>query len=187
MKVKVGISNRHVHLTMDAFKELFKDTKLEVVRELSQHGEFASNLFVNIKTGKSVIEHVRVVGPIRKYNQVEITKTDAYKLGINPPVRMSGDLEGSETVTLYTDLGSITLENSCIIAARHIHATPLDKETYHLKDKMKAIIDTEKPGVIKNVLVKTSDTYTYELHLDTDDANAFMLKNGDIVEIEEDI
>lgn len=172
---------------MDAFKALFKDTKLEVVRELSQHGEFASNLFVNIKTDKSVIEHVRVVGPIRKYNQVEITKTDAYKLGINPPVRMSGDLEGSETVTLYTDLGSITLENSCIIAARHIHATLLDKETYHLKDKMKAIIDTEKPGVIKNVLVKTSDTYTYELHLDTDDANAFMLKNGDIVEIEEDI
>ena len=187
MKVKVGISNIHVHLTMDAFKVLFKDTKLEVVRELSQHGEFASNLFVNIKTDKSVIEHVRVVGPIRKYNQVEITKTDAYKLGINPPVRMSGDLEGSETVTLYTDLGSITLENSCIIAARHINATLLDKETYHLKDKMKAIIDTEKPGVIKNVLVKTSDTYTYELHLDTDDANAFMLKNGDIVEIEDDI
>ena len=187
MKIKVGISNRHVHLTEEVYKILFKDTKMEVVKELSQPGEFASNLFVTIKTPKNQIDKVRVLGPLRKYNQVEISKTDSYALGLKPPVRMSGDLENSETITLVTENGEVTLENSCIIAARHIHATKEDFEKYNLSDVMKAIVDTKKSGVMGNILVKCDDNYALELHIDTDDANAFMISNGDELEIESDL
>ena len=187
MEIKVGVSNRHVHLTEEVYKKLFKDEKMEVVKELSQPGEFASNLFVTLKTEKNEIKKVRVLGPLRKYNQVEISKTDSYVLGLKPPVRMSGDLENSETITLVTDNGEVTLENACIIAARHIHATPEDFEKYNLSDVMSAIIKGEKPGVLSNVLVKCDDNYALELHIDTDDANAFMLKNGDVIEIRRDI
>ena len=134
MKIKVGVSNRHVHLTEEVYRILFKDVKMEVVKELSQPGEFASNLFVTLKTEKNTIERVRVLGPLRKYNQVEISKTDSYTLGLKPPVRMSGDLENSETITLVTENGEVTLENSCIIAARHIHATKEDYEKYNLSE-----------------------------------------------------
>jgi len=187
MKIKVGVSNRHVHLTEEVYRILFKDIKMEVVKELSQPGEFASNLFVTLKTEKNTIERVRVLGPLRKYNQVEISKTDSYTLGLKPPVRMSGDLENSETITLVTENGEVTLENSCIIAARHIHATKEDYEKYNLSEVMKGIINTSKPGVIGNVLVKCDDNFSYELHIDTDDANAVMLKNGDEIEIESDL
>ena len=187
MKIKIGVSNRHIHLTEEMFNVLFEGKELEVVKKLSQSDDFASNLFVTIKTSKSEIEKVRLVGPLRKYNQVEISKTDAYKLGINPPVRMSGDLEGSETVTVCSDTAEIELTNSCIIAARHIHATLEDYQKYNLKEVMSAIIETEKGGVMSNILVKTDPTYVLELHIDTDDANAFLLKQGDEIEIREDL
>ena len=187
MKIKVGISNRHVHLTEEVYKILFKDTKMEVVKPLSQTGEFASNLTVTIKTEKNKIERVRVVGPLRKYNQVEISKTDAYTLGLNPPVRMSGDLDNSETITIVTENAEVTLENACIIAARHIHATKEDYEKYNLSDIMKAYVEGEKRGVMGNIEVKCHDSFVFELHIDTDDANAFMLKSGDELEIESDL
>ena len=99
MQVKLGVSNRHVHLNQEDYDILFKDTKMEVVKNLNQPTQFASNLFVTIKTPKSSIENVRVLGPIRKYTQVEVSKTDSYKLGINPPVRDSGDVLNSELLT----------------------------------------------------------------------------------------
>lgn len=180
MKLKVGVSNRHIHLKQEDLDILF-GSELTKRNDLTQPNQFAANETLTIKTDKDEIKNVRVLGPVRNYTQIEISKTDAYKLGLNPPVRSSGDLEGSEVVTLIGPNGSIKT-NGCIIADRHIHITNTDKEKYNLSDKVKVKIDGEKKGVIE-VNVKTSSEAYFELHLDTDDANAFLLKNGDEVEI----
>lgn len=180
MKIKVGVSNRHVHLKQKDLDILFgKD--LTVKSNLTQPGQFACNETVTIKTNKSEINNVRVLGPVRNYTQIEISKTDAYKLGINPPVRTSGDLNDSEIVTLIGPKGSIET-NGCIIADRHIHITYEDKKKYNIPDKINIKINGTKKGIIE-VSVKPSDVAFFELHLDTDDANAFLIKNGDEVEM----
>ncbi len=185
MKVKIGISNHHVHLTQKDLETLFgSDYKLNKIADLNQPGQFVTDSFVCIKTDKSTIEKVRVLGPVRNYTQIEISKTDSYHLGINPPVRDSGDLDGSEIVTLIGPKGQIKT-NGCIIATRHIHilmedAIKLGLDKY---DKVSVKIGKEKSSIINDVHIKISDKSYYEMHLDTDDANACLLKNGDIGEI----
>lgn len=188
MKVQVGVSNRHIHLTKDAYKILCGDKEIEALRPLNQPGMFASTDTFTIKTEKSEIPNVRVLGPFREYNQVEISRTDAYKLGVNPPIRTSGDLKGSEAITIVGPKGELHLDEGLIIADRHIHLTPEMKKIYGLegKTKVKVFIGGEKSGIIFNVDLKVSDEAYFEMHLDTDDANAFNLKQGDIVDIIED-
>lgn len=183
-KVKVAISNRHVHLTEETYNKLF-DFPLTKRNDLNQIGQFAANETVDIISGDRVIENVRIVGPFRAYNQVEISKTDAYKLKVNPPVRTSGDLTGSEHITLRTPKASITLDEGCIIADRHVHFNTNEQEKYHVKngDKLKLHILGEKRGTIE-VFAKVSDDGFYEVHLDTDDANAFLLTTGDELVLE---
>lgn len=184
MKVAVGISNRHVHLTKEDFELLFGKRELTKRNDLKQPGQFACNERVNIIGPRGTLENIVIVGPLRTYTQVEVSKTDCYKLGINPPVRDSGDLDGASMVTIIGPLGKI--EKPCaIIANRHIH---VDKEI--LKEKkiigIKEVcikITGEKAGIIEHVHIKEMDKAYFELHLDTDDANAFLLKNGDEVEI----
>lgn len=186
MKVQVGVSNRHVHLTSEHLKILFgNDYKLENIRNLNQPGQFVTNSFVTLKTDKSEIEHVRVIGPVRDYTQVEISKSDAIKLGINPPVRKSGDLIGSSPITIVGPNGEIDLEYGCIIADRHIHITPSQMEFYGFtgKDKVDVLIPGEKGGILFNVNLKVGEQSYFEMHLDTDDSNAHFIKQGDIVEI----
>lgn len=182
--MNVGISNRHVHLTEDDFKKLFNNKELEVVKFLNQPGQFASNLKVTIKTEKSEISGVRVLGPLRDYTQVEITKTDAYKLGLNPPVRESGNLKGSEDITIIGD-NEIMVKECTIIATRHIHASKEDLVKYNLdaSKKYKVKINGEKGGIINNVSIKVSDKAFFEMHLDTDDGNGHLLKCGDTATI----
>ena len=122
MKVLLGISNRHVHLTEEDYKILFGELPLEKVKDLVQPGEFASNQKVSIKTEKNIINNVRLLGPLRKYSQVEISKTDSFTLGVKPPVRNSGELDGAAEVTIVGPNGEVT-KNCCIIAARHLHIT----------------------------------------------------------------
>lgn len=180
MKVNIGVSNRHVHLSESDFKKIFNnDKKLEVVRNLTQPGEFASNLKVTLKTTKGIIENVRVIGPLRSYTQVEISKTDAYKLGLNPPVRESGDVLNSETITILGD-NEVEISSCCIIATRHIHATPEDIKKFNLDPDKKYSVRVfgEKGGELDNVSIKVSDQYSFEMHIDTDDANAHLLENG---------
>lgn len=184
MKISVGISNRHIHLNQDDFEILFgKECKLEKIRDLNQPNQYASNLNLSIKGPKSVIENVRVIGPIRDYTQVEISKTDGYKLGINPPIRESGNIIGSAPVTLIGPKGELKLEYGCIIADRHIHITPKQKELYDLVENVDIYVNREKETILKNVHLRVSEESYFELHLDTDDANGCNLKNGDIVEI----
>ncbi|MCD8562347.1 MAG: propanediol utilization protein [Bacilli bacterium] len=127
MKVKIGISNRHVHLTKEHVQILFEED-LQKLKDLVQPGEYATTSVVTLMTEKAKITHVRVLGPTRSYSQVELSKTDAYKLGLNPPVRESGDIEGSEAITIIGPKGEVHLEEGCIIASRHIHLTNKDVE-----------------------------------------------------------
>ena len=184
MKVNVGVSNRHIHLNYDDYKVLFGDTLLVKRNDLNQPGMFASQLVVTIKGDKRSIENVRVLGPLRDYTQVEISKTDAYFLGCNPPVRNSGELDGAFKITIIGPNGTIT-KNVAIIATRHIHVDKTIREEKGLVgvDKVSIKIDGEKGGIISNVYLKDSDRAYFELHLDTDDANAHMLKQNDEVEI----
>lgn len=186
MKISIGVSNRHVHLTKEHLIILFgNDYELEKKNDLTQPGQYASNSLVTIKTDKAEISNVRVLGPVRNYTQVEISRTDAYKLGLNPPVRNSGDLEGSSPITIVGPNGTVVLNKGCIIANRHIHILPSQMKMYGLEGmkKVNVKLNGEKGGIITNVYLKVSNEAFFELHLDTDDANAHLIKNGDIGEI----
>lgn len=182
MEVKIGISNRHVHLCKNDLEILFGNGyELKIDRELSQPGEFASTDRVTIKSDKGEISNVRILGPIRNYSQVEISKTDAIKLRLNPPVRESGDLIDSSPITIVGPCGEVHLNEGCIIASRHIHLTNKDVLEYGLQgiEKVSIKILGEKGGTLDNVSLKVNDNYAFELHLDTDDANAHLIKQGD--------
>lgn len=184
MKVQVGVSNRHVHLTKEHLEILFgKDLELQNIKKLNQPTQFASNSFVTIKTDKSEIKGVRVIGELRSYSQVEISRTDAYTLGLNPPICESGNLENASPITLVGPVGELYLEKGCIIADRHIHITPKQKELYDLNDTVNVLVNGDKGGIMFNVHLKVDEQSFFELHLDTDDANAFGLKQGDIITI----
>jgi len=182
MKIKVGISNRHVHLCEEDYRLLFHEEPMQKERDLTQPGEYASDKFVTLKTKKNKIERVRVLGPLRPYTQVEISKTDAYFLGLNPPVRDSSDLEESEDITILGTYGELHKESCCIIAARHIHVSKEDAPKFDFAKECFIKVKGEKEGVLGSIHLKRGN-YTTELHLDTDDGNAFFLKNGDEVEV----
>lgn len=186
MKVSIGVSNRHVHLKKEDLEILFGEGhELEKVRDIKQPGQFASKETVTILTEKSSIENVRVLGPIRPYSQVEISKTDAYKLGINPPVRDSGDLDGSAPISIIGPCGRVDLDEGCIIASRHIHITPKQMELYGLEgiSSVDVLLPGLKGGILHNVSLKVSEESYFELHIDTDDANAHLVTSSDVAEI----
>ena len=185
MEIKVGVSNRHIHITEETYKKLFGTSNIEMERKLTQSLDFASTSKIILKTDKNIITDVRVIGPFRKYNQVEISKTDAYFLGLNPPIRESGDLDNSESITLVGKKGEIKVENCCIICNRHIHLSPIELQELGLNenDKVSVKINNETGGIIDNISLKVQDDFHLELHLDTDHANTFNLKNDDYVEL----
>ena len=182
MNVRIGVSNRHVHLKKEDFIKLFGVDELIKDKDLYQPGQFASIHKVTIKTLKSEIKNVRVLGPFRNYTQIEISKTDSYTLGINPPVRTSGDLDGSEVVTLIGPYGEIET-NGCIIADRHIHISKEDKIKYNLGDVVSVLVGNEKKSILYDVYLKVADGALMEMHIDTDDANGNFVKTGDEGEI----
>lgn len=182
MEVVIGVSNRHVHLTKSDYKILFGDEELTSFKPINQPGQFASNQFVTLKNGDKTIEHVRVLGPFRKYTQIEVSKTDARLLKLNPPVRMSGELAGSSPITLIGPKGELNLSEGCIIADRHIHMLPEQAKLYGLEgvEKVSVMLNGEKGGIINNVYLRIAPNSYYEMHIDTDDANAHLVNNGDI-------
>jgi len=186
MQVKVGVSNRHIHLKQEDLDVLFGvGYNLNVYKDLNQTGQFASTDKVTIKTNKAEISNVRVLGPVRSYTQVEISKTDAFKLGINPPVRTSGDIENSSPITIVGPKGILNLNEGCIIADRHIHITPKEAQEFGLIsiNEVSLKISGIKGGILEHVHLKVSENAYFEVHLDTDDANAHLIKDGDTVEI----
>lgn len=182
-KVKVGISNHHVHLTEEVYKKLFA-TPLTKKKDLHQIGDFASHQVLILKTKKGILKNVRIVGPFRNYNQVEISRSDAYVLGLNPPVRSSGDLENSEEVTLVGEIGEVTLKKGCILANRHVHMNyQLAEELRLVDNQMVKIQISGDKSCLLDAFIKISENGYFELHLDLDDANAAGLKNGDEVKM----
>nr|WP_239588055.1 phosphate propanoyltransferase [Gracilibacillus alcaliphilus] len=181
-KVPVSVSARHVHLEQRHADLLFgKGYTFTKHRDISQPGQYSCQEQVTIVGPKQRLERVRIVAPLRQQTQVEISKTDAIKLGVNPPVRHSGDLKDSAPVTIIGPKGSIELEEGCIIADRHIHMSPEDARLYGVANhqKVKIEIDGEKGGMMYGVTVRVSDRYVLDMHIDTDDANAFGIKGGE--------
>ena len=181
-RVKVAISNRHVHLTKDIYDKLF-DEPMSKRNDLNQIGQYATNQTVDLIVGDKVIEHVRVVGPYREYTQVEILPSDAELLGLNPPTRRSGELNDAETITIKTDKGSVTLNNACIIAENHVHFNTNEMEKYHVQDKQLIKVHLEN-GTTFDARAKVSDDGYYELQVDRDVALKYGLSTGQEVDIE---
>jgi len=185
--IPVTISARHVHVSRSTLETLFGERyALTKARDLGQPGEFASKARVTVvgRSGRA-IEGVRVLGPVRSYTQLEISGTDAFRLGIEAPVRRSGDLSGTESATLVGPAGSIFLREGVIRATRHIHMTPRDAEIQHVADG--DLVRVRLPGdralVLEKVLVRVDPNAALELHLDTDDANAAGIRPPLAVEI----
>ena len=186
LSVIANISNHHVHLSETDMEKLFgAGSKLTKERGLLQPGQFASTECVTLKGPSGKIEKVRLLGPIRKRTQVEISRTDSFRLGINPPVRDSGNVEGSAPIIIIGPAGTVNLQEGCIIAWRHIHMTPRDAELFGVKDKDLVRVKTSGPRsvIFENTLIRVRDDFALECHIDTDEANTCDLKNGDTVSI----
>ena len=185
--IPLGISNRHVHLSREHVDALFgAGYELTPIKDLVQPGQYACKEQLTI-VGPSLrpIEKVRVLGPVRSASQVEISRTDAFTLKVSPPVRESGKIEGSAPITLIGPKGVVTLKEGCIIANRHIHMSLEDGEKFGVKDN--EYVDVDAVGVRRtrffDVQVRVHKDFRLEMHLDTDDANAAGLKNGDKLSI----
>ena len=182
MKIRVGVSNRHIHLCKKDADMLFgTDYEFKKRNDLSQVGEYACEEVVKISTSKGEFPYVRVLGPLRDYTQVEISQDDAMVLGIDPPIRDSGDLENSESVWISGPNGKIYKENCCIRANRHIHCNKLDNIGHNNRDIVKVKFNDI---IIDNVHIKMGDKYKLEMHIDKSDAEKYGIENGDYIELE---
>jgi putative phosphotransacetylase len=185
-KVPVGVSARHIHLTQEDVEKLFgAGYQLTQKKEL-MGGQFAANeqcTIVGLKL--RAIENVRILGPVRSKSQVEISATDARTLGVNAPVRQSGDTAGSAPIALVGPKGAIYLDEGCIVAARHIHLCPEDANAAGLKDGdfVSVKMGNERGAVMDQVKIRVDKSFTTEMHIDTDEANACQVKQGDMAAI----
>ena len=184
MTVVCGVSNRHLHLSQQDLETLFgAGAQLTIFRDLKQPGQFACEEQVNIIGPKGTMKNVRVLGPVRKQTQVEVSRTDSFALGINPPLRDSGDLSGSAAIILEGPAGRVELTEGVILAKRHVHFHTSEAEPLGIKDKdiITVTCTGDRGLVFCEVLARVHDTFALEFHVDIDEANAALLKNGDEV------
>lgn len=185
-RIPIGVSNRHVHVSRADLDRLYgKDYALTHKSELGQPGQFAANETVTLQGPKGTFEHVRILGPVRSQSQVEISKTDSFRLGVKAPITLSGHLQGTPGITLIGPRGTVDLPCGVIIAKRHIHMTPAQAAARHLKDGRIVDVETfgERRGILGDVIIRVSDTAGLEMHIDVDEANACSLSNHDYVMI----
>ena len=181
--VLVEASARHIHLTQEHLEILCgKGFQLSSVRPLSQPGQYVANVRLALVGPKRTIENVVVLGPVRKGSQVEVTITEARQLGLNPPVRESGDTKGSAAIILRGPVGEVSLNEGVIIAKRHIHMTQADAVYFQVKDKQSVavkIVSPQRSLILGDVVVRVRDDFALAMHIDTDEANAAGL-TGDV-------
>lgn len=184
--IPIGVSARHLHVTQEHLEILFgSGAKLTPKKEL-MGGQYAAEERVTL-VGKSLraIENVRILGPVRSQTQVEVSKTDSRGLGINPPIRESGNIEGSAPICIVGPKGVVYLEEGCILAKRHIHMNEDDAKYYNVKDNdiVSIEVEGERKSVFHNVQVRVSPSYSLEMHIDTDEANAAGVSCGSMATI----
>lgn len=184
--VPVGVSARHVHLTQEHVEALFGPGYQLTKKKDLMGGQYASNETVTIVGLKlRAIENVRILGPVRKASQVEVSATDAIKLGVKVPVRESGNIAGSAPIAIVGPKGALYLKEGCIIAMRHIHMSPKDAMAAGVKDgeivSVKA--DNERGTIFNQVKIRVDESFTLEMHIDTDEANAAQIATGTTVTI----
>lgn len=184
--VPIGVSARHLHVTQEHLEILFgAGATLHPKKEL-MGGQYAANECVTIVgINLRVIENVRILGPVRKETQVELAKTDAIRLGINPPIRESGNIKGSAPITIVGPKGALYLNEGCIVAKRHIHMSDKDALVFDVSDNeiVAVEIGDERKGRFENVQVRVHPSFTLEMHIDTDEANALGVKCNEVATI----
>ncbi|MCR4708582.1 MAG: phosphate propanoyltransferase [Clostridiales bacterium] len=183
--VPVSSSNHHIHLSQADVEALFgAGHRLTGIRDLVQPGQFACEEQVVIETPKGKMK-LRVVGPARKETQIELSRTDAFKLGLKPPLRMSGNLAGSPGCVITNGEKRIEIRQGVIIAARHLHLSPDEAAAYDLRDGdvVSLKFEGERGGILDNVIVRSGEGHRLEAHIDTDEANAFFLRDGQLCRV----
>ncbi len=182
--IPVAISGRHVHLDRAVCEALYgAGHALRVMRWLSQPGQFAAEERVTLVGPRGVIENVRVIGPLRGQTQVEISRTDEFTLGVDAPIRMSGDLANTPGITLRGPLGEVHIESGVICSQRHIHMAPDDASRFGVahKDVVEVAIDSDgRDLVFRDVVIRVHPEFKLEMHIDTDEGNAAELSRGDV-------
>lgn len=185
-EVVCNVSARHIHLSQAHVEALFGEGyQLTKLKDLMQPGQYAANETVAVIGPKGTFPKVRILGPARGDTQLEVSATDARTIGVQPVVRMSGKVEGTPGFIIEGPKGRVTADRGAIVAARHIHATPADAERLGVKDG--DMVRVRKTGdravVFENVAFRVNPNFALEMHLDTDEANAAFIKDGDMLEI----
>lgn len=184
--IPVGVSNRHVHLSPQDVDKLFgTGYSLTPMRPLTQPGQFAAQEQVSLLGPKGVIQGVRILGPARGESQVEISRTDGFQLGIHPPIRISGDTEGTPGLTIVGPKGCVTLGKGAIIAKCHVHLSVEEAASLGVKQGDSLILQTagERSLSFLDVPVRVDRRFALDFHIDMDEANAANLNTGDRVRI----
>lgn len=184
--VPVGVSARHIHLSKEHINILFGEGyELKVFKELSQPGQFAAEETVAVIGPKGKFDKIRILGPARGKTQLEISRTDAFSLGVAAPVRESGKTEGTPGIKIVGPAGEVETTDGVIVAARHIHFHTSDAEKWGIQDKqlLSVKLNGERPLIFENVIARVSDSFSLDFHIDTDEANAAGVKNGELSEI----
>lgn len=185
-QLPIALSNKHIHLSQEDLNTLFgQGHELSRAKDLSQPGQYACDEKVDVVGPKNTISGVRVLGPVRGETQLEISVSDAFTLGINPIVRNSGDTKDTPGAKLVGPKGEVELDRGLIVAARHIHMYTKDAEDFGVKDNDIVSIRVGGPRglVFDNVLVRVSEKFALEMHVDVEEGNAAGIKNGDLVEL----
>ena len=188
LAIPAGVSVKHCHLTKEHFKILFgQDAEPKRVKDIKQPGFYAAEELIDVQGPKGVVKKVRLVAPYRAHTQIELAVTDAIAIGLKPPVRESGDVKGSAGAVLIGPAGKVEIKEGVIIAQRHVHFSPDEAKKWGMTSgelvRVRCGTGGGRSTVFEDCVVRVSDKYSLEFHVDTDEANSAGLKTGDFVHI----
>ncbi len=183
MKVQIEYSNRHVHMSKEVLEQLFgKGYHLTPYKKLSQGEEFSAVETVTLMGPKGKLEKVRIIGPTREKTQIEILQSDVFILGIDAPLRLSGDLNNTPGIKIVSDLNELNLEEGVIIAKRHLHISPAEAEKNKLQNgqEIELKVAGERALIFQKIIVRVKEGFQTRIHIDVEEANAAGIKQNDI-------